>query len=102
MSRFGGPVPAANFAFWKSLSRRRQAGRSQRLDAGQQEPPTPRGRLSLSVLTPVRWAAIFGIVATLRVSFELNMNRPGILAAVTVYAAITVLQIGRASCRERV
>src|SRR5437867_1860457 len=46
-----------------------------------------RERIAGSVLTPVRWVVILGIVASLNVRFGLEINRIGLLAALAVYAA---------------
>src|SRR5947209_2680528 len=46
-----------------------------------------RERIAGSVLTPVRWVVILGIVVSLNVRYGLEMNRTGLLAALALYAA---------------
>lgn len=47
-------------------------------------------RVSASLLTPVRWVVLLGIVASLNLAFGLGIDRLPILAAVALYAAAIV------------
>src|SRR5438105_1668009 len=54
-------------------------------------PPGVRMRIAGSALTPVRWAVLLGILASLQVPFGVDLRRPALVAAVAIYAVVTAL-----------
>src|SRR5438552_16299189 len=51
----------------------------------------PGERLAGTVLSPVRWVVLLGIVASLHVRFGLKIDRAGLATAAAVYAVVAVV-----------